>query len=71
MVLYHIIRAFDAKLYNQNAVAMVNLIKESGESKYTHTLVFKMLAEKLIDCPPPEDQRLPLLNECWRLLLNT
>jgi hypothetical protein len=63
MVLFHIIGAFDAKLYCQNAVAMVNLVKESGESKYTHTRVFKALAEKLLDNPPPEDQRLPLLNE--------
>jgi hypothetical protein len=68
MVLYHIIRAFDPKLYCNNAVAMVNLIKESGESKTTHTKVFQALAEKFLDCPPPEDQRLPLLNEVWKVV---
>ena len=27
-----------------------------------------MCARKFIDCPPPQDQRLPLLNEVWKVV---
>lgn len=65
-VLKHIIEAFDAGLYSHGSLAMVTLVKSSLDDGIDVVDVFKLLADRLVPSPPPEEQRLPLLNEVWK-----
>ena len=68
MVLSHIITAFDASFYVQGAgvVGMAALIKTVEPSSVTVVEVYAKLARQLVMHPPPEEHRLPLLNEVWK-----
>ena len=68
MVLGHIIEAFDASHYAQGTLGMVALVKASIESLKTTTDVFTDLGKQLTAYPPPEEQRMPVLNEVWKVV---
>eukprot|EP00605_Chrysophyceae_sp_TOSAG23-4_P002182 GSChrysophyteH1.ASY1.ANO1.2412.1 assembled CDS len=66
MVLGHIISAFDGSHYSHGALGMVALIKASIPSYKTAIDVFADLGRQLAAFPPPEEQRLSVLNEVWK-----
>ena len=41
-------------------------MKSTEVSSATYCDVFAALARQLLSAPPPEEQRLPLLNEVWK-----
>ena len=74
MVLKHLLAAFDGALYLQSgagALAMVQLIRSAIESNTTATDVFAELGKQLVIYPPPEELRMPVLNEVWRVVTKT
>ena len=68
MLLKHILSCFSAKLYCEHARSMVALINEANQSLVTKAQVFAVLADALKEHPPPREQRLPLLNDAWRVV---
>jgi len=68
MVLKHIIDCFDPKHYAPNAAAMVSLVKMADSSKVGIIGVFQTIAARFIQSPPPEGQRLLVLNEVWKVV---
>ena len=68
MVLKHIIDCFDPKHYAPNAAAMVSLVKMAKPSKVGMIGVFETIAERFIQSPPPEEQRMLVLNEVWKVV---
>lgn len=68
MVLFHFINCFDPKHYAPNAAAMVALIKRADPSKASIVDLFETMAARFTHCPPPEDQRLQVLNEVWKVV---
>lgn len=67
MVLKYIIDSFDGSYYAHAALGMVTLIKAAEPSCFCQTEIFASLGKQLSIFPPPEEQRLPLLNEVWKI----
>ena len=67
MVLKHIIASFDSSFYSTNAQGMVKLIKEA-KAHEDPTQLLTELARGLVTNPPPEEQRMPLLTEVWKIV---
>ena len=68
MVLLHILETFPASHYCDNVLNIVDLIKESeGETVPTVTL-YAAMGRGLISYPPPQDQKLAVLNEVWKFV---
>lgn len=68
MVLKHIIDSFDGSHYSHGAIGMAQLIKQTNPSYVSHVDLFAALGKQLAVFPPPEEQRLPLLNEVWKVV---
>jgi hypothetical protein len=68
MVLKHIIDSFDPSYHTHAALGMASLIKSSDQSSVTHIEAFASLGKAIAAVPPPEEQRLPLLNEVWKVV---
>ena len=67
MVLRAIVRAFDGAHYASKAGAMVALAKQATEGGGVPlVLLLDALGAKFVANPPPEAQRLGVLNEVWR-----
>jgi hypothetical protein len=65
MVLLHILETFSADLYSDNVLQMVELVKES-DGDLPKVDLFAAMGGMLVIHPPPQDQRLPVLNEVWK-----
>lgn len=63
MLLKHVIDSFDGSYYAHAALGMCTLIKTAEPSCYSQTDLFASLGKQLAIFPPPEEQRMPLLNE--------
>lgn len=70
-VLKHIIDSFDGSHYAHGAMGMSSLIKSSEQSWVSHTSLFASLGAQLAVYPPPEEQKIPLLNDVWKLVSKT
>lgn len=68
MVLKHIIDAFDPSHYSHAAIGMSALIRSTTTSCITTIDLYTSLARQLVISPPPEDQRLQLLNDVWKIV---
>lgn len=68
MVLRHIIDCFDGSHYAHGALGMVTLVKGSTISCFSAVDLFTSLGKQLSIYAPPEEQRLPLLNEVWKVV---
>ena len=68
MVLNSIIEAFDGTYYSHASLGMVTLIKNATPSSSTVVDLFATFGKQLLVYPPPEDQKIPLLNEIWRVV---
>ena len=71
MVLKHFIDAFDGQYYAHGALGMVTLIKSSIPSCISHVDAYASLAKQLVHHPPPQEQKIPLLNEVWKVVSKT
>ena len=61
-----ILSAFPPEYYSINALGVVKLIESTGASLELRAGLYTDLAEGLIAHPPPQDQRMSLLNEVWK-----
>ncbi len=68
MVLKNIIDAFDPSHYSQNSIALVALVKQAEPSKTSTVQVLESVGMRLLSCPPPDEQRLTVLNEVWKVV---
>ena len=68
LVLYYIIDAFESVHWVHGTLGMVTLIKSSEISCISLVELFTILGKKLNQLPPPEDLRLPILNEVWKIV---
>lgn len=68
-VLIHILAKFPKKFISNHAQSMVTLIKEADEnSKIKKSALYLTLGLALIESPPPKAQRLPILNDVWKVV---
>jgi len=63
-----ILDGFEPKLWAKSANGVMQLIKEATVNDVTLTDLVGSLGRGLIDCPPPEKQRVTVLNECWKIV---
>jgi hypothetical protein len=68
MVLKQIIDAFDPSHYSHAAIGMSTLIRSTTPSCVTTIDLYTALGRQFIISPPPEDQRLQLLNDVWKVV---
>jgi hypothetical protein len=68
MVLKYILDSFDPSYFTHAALGVSSLIKSSEPSSITHVDAFGSLGKAVAQAPPPEEQRLPLLNEAWKVV---
>ena len=68
MVLNVIIEAFDASYYAHGSLGMITLIKGARPSSSTTVDLLSSLGKQLTVHPPPEDQKIQVLNEVWRVV---
>lgn len=68
-VLVHLISAFNPQFVSNRALSMSNLIKEAQENEHIpKSKLYLALGKALIVCSPPQDQRLPILNDVWKVV---
>ena len=65
-LLRSILAAFPSEYYAANALGVVKLIEGTGASLEIRAGLYTVLAEGLVNHPPPQDQKMPLLNEVWK-----
>lgn len=70
LVLKFIIESFDGSHYCHAALGMVALIK-SSEQVLPILDLYSSLGKQLAAHPPPEEHRIPLLNEIWKVVSKT
>lgn len=68
MVLSYIIQGFEAIHYTHATVGMITLIKSAEFSCISIVELFGTLGKQLVAYPPPEDQRIAILNEIWKIV---
>jgi hypothetical protein len=68
-VLVHLLNAFDPAFLSNHALDMCNLFKEAEEIKAVpRSKLYLALGKALLKVPPPPSQRLPILNEVWKVV---
>ena len=60
------IDGFDPTYYSHAYLGMAALVKATDSSSCTYADVFASLGRHVVANPPPEEQRLPLLNDIWK-----
>jgi hypothetical protein len=68
LVLKHIIDSFDASYYAHAAMGMITLIKVSEPTCFSTVDLLTALGKQLIIYPPPEEHRLTILNDVWKIV---
>lgn len=68
-VLYLLLEAFDARYVSAHAMSMTTLIRQADESAIVpKSRLYLQLGRALITSSPPQDQRLPILNDVWKVV---
>ena len=68
-VLVHILGSFDASFISNHALDMTNIIKLSDEiTNVPKSKLYLTLGKALIRHTPPANQRLPILNDVWKVV---
>jgi anti-sigma28 factor (negative regulator of flagellin synthesis) len=68
IVLYYIMDGFDAAHWVPSTLGMITLIKSCDISCVSIAELFTVMGKKLAIMPPPEDLRLPILNDVWKIV---
>jgi len=69
MVLQHIIALFPAHIIAKHALLITSLIKDCEINKHSNkACLYLALAKVLVRAPPPEDERLTILNDIWKVV---
>lgn len=63
VVLFHILNSFKPLYMSQNVGAALTIIVEADQTNLPRSKLYGVLGKVLVASPPPEAQRLPLLNE--------
>jgi len=69
LILNSILNAFDPKYVAGRALQFNDLVKESEESGFPKYLLYKTLGTCLTMEDPPEESKLTLLNEVWKVVM--
>ena len=65
----HLLQSFKAKFVSKHATSMVALIKKANENEeIPKSRLYLALGKSLITSPPPKSQRLPILNDVWKVV---
>eukprot|EP00455_Lapot_gusevi_P016412 TRINITY_DN1845_c0_g1_i12.p1 TRINITY_DN1845_c0_g1~~TRINITY_DN1845_c0_g1_i12.p1 ORF type:complete len:571 (-),score=204.35 TRINITY_DN1845_c0_g1_i12:116-1798(-) len=67
-VLVHILASFEPRLISAHATHMTQLIREADESLTPKSRLYYTLGVALVQSPPPREQRLPILNDVWKVV---
>jgi hypothetical protein len=68
VVLKHILLHFDSKFWSSSAAGMVQLIKDANPSHVHTAELFEALGIGMSANPPPQSQRMSVLNESWKIV---
>ena len=69
LLLNSIISTFKPEYIATRSTQFIELIKESEEAGFPKHLLDRTLGLCLVMAPPPEEQRLPVLNEVWKSIM--
>lgn len=64
----HILSAFHPRLISACATSMTQLIRECDESATSKSKLYYTLGVALVQIAPPKEQRLPILNDVWKVV---
>eukprot|EP01006_Ploeotia_vitrea_P063076 TRINITY_DN84900_c0_g1_i1.p1 TRINITY_DN84900_c0_g1~~TRINITY_DN84900_c0_g1_i1.p1 ORF type:complete len:1024 (-),score=600.29 TRINITY_DN84900_c0_g1_i1:79-3114(-) len=68
-VLVHFLASFEPKFVSAHAVSMISLVREADEcSTVPKSKLWLTLGKCLIAASPPQNQRLPILNDVWKVV---
>lgn len=68
-VLVHLLGSFAPAFVSNHALHMTNLIKECDENAHVKkSKLYLTLGKALVSHAPPKDQRLPILNDIWKVV---
>lgn len=68
-VLLHILARFKPSHLSNHALNMCTFIKEAEENEHVKkSKLYLTLGQSLIISPPPKNQRLPILNDVWKVV---
>jgi hypothetical protein len=67
-MLVHVLTAFHPRLIAKFATSMTKLIRESDESGVPKSRLYYWLGVAIVHTAPPQEQRLQLLNEVWKVV---
>lgn len=67
-MLVHILSAFHPRLIAKFATSMTKLIREADESDVPKSRLYYWLGVAIVHTAPPQEQRLQLLNEVWKVV---
>ncbi len=68
VALYYIIDSFDPLHWIHGTMGMITLIKSADISCISIVELFTALGKRLNVVPPPEELRMPILNEVWKIV---
>ncbi|CAK8684337.1 unnamed protein product [Clavelina lepadiformis] len=63
------ITAFNAEYVATRALSFCSIFNGSQDTLFPKYVVYQTLGEKVVKADPPEAERLPLLNEVWKVLV--
>ncbi|XP_048575354.1 VPS35 endosomal protein-sorting factor-like isoform X2 [Nematostella vectensis] len=69
LLLNSIILAFKPEYITQRALLFTDLIKNCEEAGFPKHHLYRSLGLNLIICDPPEEQKLPILSEVWKVVM--
>ncbi|KAK6329347.1 hypothetical protein J4Q44_G00013250 [Coregonus suidteri] len=68
LLLYSVMWAFRAEFIATRATDFIGMIKDCDEAGFPKHLLFGSLGRSLACADPPEAERLPILNEAWKVI---
>ncbi|XP_028813677.1 VPS35 endosomal protein-sorting factor-like isoform X2 [Denticeps clupeoides] len=68
LLLNSVMSAFRAEFVATRATDFIGMIKECDEAGFPKHLLFSSLGRSLASADPPENERLPILNEAWKVI---
>ncbi|KAJ8246244.1 hypothetical protein GJAV_G00265420 [Gymnothorax javanicus] len=68
LLLNSVMWAFRAEFVAARATDFIGMIKDCDEAGFPKHLLFRSLGRSLACADPPENERLPILNEAWKVI---
>eukprot|EP00735_Rhodelphis_limneticus_P012451 TRINITY_DN571_c0_g1::TRINITY_DN571_c0_g1_i1::g.10448::m.10448 TRINITY_DN571_c0_g1::TRINITY_DN571_c0_g1_i1::g.10448 ORF type:complete len:953 (+),score=366.68,sp/Q557H3/U505_DICDI/38.11/0.0,Vps35/PF03635.12/0.067,Vps35/PF03635.12/0.00062,ACDC/PF14733.1/2.3e+03,ACDC/PF14733.1/3,ACDC/PF14733.1/1.2e+04,ACDC/PF14733.1/5.9e+03 TRINITY_DN571_c0_g1_i1:21-2879(+) len=68
VVLHSILASYPAEFISPYAMSIAAIIKDIEEDSYSKCQIYTALGKCLVKSPPPEDSRMIILNDVWKIV---